>query len=559
MSSQAPAGRASRGWPDVLVRAVSWTVCLVLAWFVLSMLVAPVRTWPYFSRFSAWGVALLWVGACVALRRWGARPVAWLEEHTVVRRTGGALLLAVGMVVMVRLAMAVRFYPGWDAGMVEAWAHGLADGSMDRDTENYRSMANIYPNNVALVGVLTRWFQLCTMVGIESAAAGVVVLNVLALGAALALTWTLARLLAGPLAGYVAMLLAVPLVVVSPWLGVAYSDTLGAVFPVAILTLFVLARRAPSRWLPIACWVGIGVLALVGYRLKPTVVFALGAVLTVTVLLWRRVPGTVPGAHLGAKEAGRRLVALLAALVVGGVLAGTALSVVVDRLDVAPRGAEKQFATPMTHFLMMGAKERPGAYGSWNAEDIAFTTALPAQDRTSETLQEYLRRVEEWGPVGYPVFLHEKAVWILDDGNFNAFGHGMASRDEPWDFTDPVSTALRPWVAIQFDEYRWIALARHSAWLAVLLLVVAPVLAPRSALHGVEAAALRLSVAGLITFLLFFEGGSRYLYLYLPVLLVLASVSVVGLRGRGDAATPGPQTVSGDAAAGSDLREEYVR
>lgn len=547
MSAQVPAAHRTKGWPDVLIRAVSWLVCLVLAWFVLSMLVAPARTSPFFSRASAWALALVWIGACLALRAWGARPVAWLEEHAAVRRTGGALLLAVSAFVMARVAMAVRLFPGWDAGMVEAWAHGLADGSMDRDTENYRSMANVYPNNLALVGVLTRWFQICRALGLESAAAGVVALNVLALSAALVLTWTLARLVAGPLAGYVAVLLAAPLVLLCPWLGVAYSDTLGAVFPVAIITLFVIARRASGRWLPIVCWAGLGAVALLGYQLKPTVVFTLIAVLAATLLLWRRGSGTASAERLSWGQASRRLGTTLAALAVGGALAASVLSVVVGRLEVAPRGDETQFATPMTHFMMMGAKEGAGAYGSWNAEDVAFTTAVPPAERAGATWDEYVRRVKEWGPSGYPLFLNQKALWILDDGNFNAFGHGMATRDEPWDFTDPVSTALRPWLAIQFDEYKWLALLRHSAWLAVLLLVLAPVAAPRSRLHGVEAGVLRLSVAGLVTFLLFFEGGSRYLYLYLPVLLVLAATTVANW-GRERASSDDPPVQTDNAA-----------
>lgn len=522
-------GRSLReaGDGNLLVATVSWLVCLLLAWVLLTILVSPTRPFDHVGRGWTWVGAVVVVVVLLAAARWGRRPVEWLEERPWVRRGAGVAGLALAAVVMLRLGMAVRFPPGWDAGIVEEWAYGLAHG--EATVEDHAGMANRYPNNVALVAWLARWYQLCDLVGISSMGMGAVVLNVITLTVALVLVWTLARRLGGPTGGYLALVLAVPLLVVSPWIGVAYSDTLGTVFPIGIVLLFLVARDSASAPVQVLCWTGVGVLALVGYRLKPTVVIALVAVLAAVVVELRR-GGTL---RTGLARLGRAVLGLS----VGLAIAYAVLALVVGRTGLEPEGEEKQLATPLTHFLMMGAGYSENSagtrsWGGWNGDDVALTESVPPEERFDHSLGVWRDRVQAWGPVGYPRFLNEKAAWMLGDGNFNAFLHGHMNRADPaWEFDDALSRQLRPWLTIQHEEYRWLALVRQSVWLGALLLVAVPAFRWRRGTHAVPTGVLRLSLLGLLVFLLLFEGGSRYLYLYVPLVLVLAAVSAVELGG----------------------------
>ena len=512
------------GGGNLLVAVVSWLVCLGFAWVVLWILVDPMRPFEYFARGWTWVGALAVVGLMQAVARRGRRPVEWLERRPWVRRGVGIGALAVAGLVMWRLGMAVRFPPGWDAGAVEDWGYGLAHGT--RTADDHAQMATRYPNNLSLVGWLARWYQLCDLLGVSSMGMGTVLLNVLALGAALVLVWAVARRVAGPMAGYVAMVPAVPLLVASPWIGVAYSDTLGTVFPIGVVLLFLVARGSGSPRVQVLCWVGIGFLGLVGYRLKPTIVFVVVAVLAGVLVELRRRGGWRSGA--------RRLGLALAGAAVGGVLASAVLGVVVGRTGIMPEGDERELATPLTHYLMMGAGYQENsetgarAWGAWNGDDVALAESVPPEERLGHSFDVWVDRVQDWGPVGYPRFLNEKASWMLGDGNFNAFRHGYMNRpDQPWEFDDALSRELRTWMTPQHEQYRWLALVRQSVWFAALLLMVAPVVWWRPVIHGLPTAVMRVSLAGLLAFLLLFEGGSRYLYLYSPLVIVLAAVTSV--------------------------------
>ncbi len=535
------------GEQNLVAATLSWLVCLGFAWVLLWILLDPMRPFEYFARAWTWVGALAVVALMHGVARWGRRPVDWLERHARVRRGIGIGALAAAAIVMVRLGMAVRFPPGWDAGAVEDWGHGLAHGH--RTAEDHAVMAARYPNNLSLVGWLARWYQFCDLLGVSSMGMGTVLLNVLALGGAVVLMWTLARRVAGPMAGYVVLVPAVPLVVVSPWIGVAYSDTLGTVFPIGIVLLFLVARDTASARVQVLCWTGVGLLGLVGYRIKPTVVFALLAVLAGVLLELRRRGGWRAGA--------RRLGYALAGVAVGATLASVVLGVVVGRTGIMPGGEEKDLAMPLTHFLMMGAGYQENqetfnrAWGGWNGADVELTESVPPEERFEHSFEVWVDRVQAWGPVGYPRFLNEKATWMLGDGNFNAFRHGyMSNPDRPWEFHDPLSRELRTWMTPHHEQYRWLALVRQSVWFGVLLLLVAPAFWWRRRIHGVAFAVMRLSVAGLFAFLLLFEGGSRYLYLYVPLVLVLAAVTTVEWATARDARrAPGTETPTAGGAS----------
>lgn len=526
------------GGGSLFTGAVSWAACLLLAWIFVGVLVDPVQPSKLFARgWAILGAALL-LGVVVVLARTTSRPVAWLEEHSRVRRGIGLVLLVVSGWVMLRLGMAVRFAPGWDAGAAESWAHGLAHGSNDR--EAFELLMNRYPNNLTLTSGLTRWFQLCEALGISSLGMGVVVANVLALGLSLLLTWTVARRVGGATAGYVAVGLALPLVVVSPWLGTAYSDTLGMIFPIALIWLFLVAKDARRWWQQGLCWIAVGLVGHVGYLLKPTVVFTIIAVfagLVVAVVAERRL-------RLGVRSVAVALVATL----VGAAAASVVLSLVVDPLRIGPQEDEKELAIPVTHFLMMGAQQQ-GEYswGGWLGADVALTESVPTDERFDHSLEVYLDRVRGWGAGGYLNFLDEKANWIYGDGNFFAFGEGRMNRPQPrWEFGDPTSAALREWMVPQYDDYRWVAQARQTTWLAVLGLVVVPAFWWRRGVHALPTAVMRVALLGLTVFLLFFEARARYLYLYLPLFLVLASVSAVHLARLLPRGAEGPTPVAAE-------------
>ena len=146
------------------------------------------------------------------------------------------------LAVQVRTGIAIRFPPGWDAGIMEILAHGLAYEYLPPE----RAVLSIdqYPNNALLTALLTRWLELCRWGGVDDYELQFVGIN------ALRDVRVDRRGLRGrppdrvPAAAYVTLFLAGALLTLSPWIGVAYSDTLGMIFPITIAWLYVRLRAA---------------------------------------------------------------------------------------------------------------------------------------------------------------------------------------------------------------------------------------------------------------------------------------------------------------------------
>ncbi len=511
----------------LLPAVVSWLCCIVLGWFVAGVLVAPVAASTIYPRWQALvGAAVLVVGVIVAVGLSGGL-VRWLEQHPWVRRGLGLLWLTALGATMVRVGLAIWAPTGWDSAMVEEWSYGMVHGGADSETLSW--MINLYPNNSLLVAALTRWYELCAAVGITGRATGAVLITAMAMTAAFAIGYLTTRRVAGPTAGYVYAVLLTPFLAVSPYAAVAYSDTIGMLFPITIIYLFVRLLDADRLWVRGLLWLGIGVVFHLGYQVKPTVLFALLAVIGggIAVTNWRR--WTRP-------DLVRRATAAVA------LAAGVGVSVVGSNLLIspfgfAPEGEEVEHAMPFTHFLNMGAVRVETPYGThrwggYNHPDVVEMINLPPEERSEHAVDSYLQRVEAMGPYGYAEFLNDKGNWVFGDGSFFAYGEGTMSAPDPgWVRNDARSTAIRDWVNLHGAHYPTVLLGWQVLWLAVLVLLVAPVVAWPRGMFNLPSAAMRLSLVGLLVFLLLFEARPRYLYLYLPVFVALSSLTAVRVAG----------------------------
>jgi len=290
-----------------------------------------------------------------------------------------------------------------------------------------------------------------------------------------------------------------------------------------------------------ALWFAIALVGSLGYQVKPTVVFAAGAAVVISLigLHWRRWGRTV--------LAWRAVVAV--ALAVGFLVGGAVGAKVVDGVGITPTAGAEQVALPATHFLMMGAQSE-SFWGAYYGEDVTLTRSIPpGHERFMNGIRVYGDRVRDMGVVGYATFLHDKANWTYGDGSFFAFGEGgMRPSPIPWASTDPLSRSVQNWMGPRGAHFGTLLAWWQLVWLSVLALVAVPAVWWRRELFTPSAAMLRLGLLMLLGFLLLFESRPRYLYLYLPYFFVLAGVTVAAVVGavhrsrdrrpdKGDAAT----------------------
>ena len=199
-------------------------------------------------------------------------------------------------------------------------------------------------------------------------------------------------------------------------------------------------------------------------------------------------------------------------LAVGAVIGLQVTTAVIDRTGLGPPAGRTDAAFPVSHFLMMGASEKPGPfnnfYGAYRDEDALATLAVPpGEQRERHGFEEYRRRVSAMGPVGYARFLNAKATWTLGDGSFFMYGEGsMAAVPTPFVHSSALDQQIQSFLGLHGNRFWMVVDTWQAFWLVVLLLMAAPLVAARprprlspgrrDARRGLGPAALRALLRG---------------------------------------------------------------
>lgn len=424
-----------------------------------------------------------------------------------------ACVLAVASTIQILLGHAIQFIPEWDAGTVFKNAAGLATGTQATLDEDYFSM---YPNNVMLALLLRSYLALMHSWNVADLYLSAIVLNSIVLTLSLLLTFLVARRIAGSGMAVFILVPAFAYIVLSPWIAIPYSDTLGMVFPILILYLFLLSRTVKAPAARLGLWAAMGISATVGFNIKPTIVFVLGAAVVVAFL-------TSNVKRFGLKQLLLTVVSAAIAFgmfFVGGVVI-TALESNSGALSFDITHDDRAF--PATHFLKMGAT----GGGGFNQDDVIVSRSITSpQARFQNGLDVYFERVAAMGPWNYSNFLFTKGKAIIGDGAFSVWGEGMSAGPVSFEAADSLSVKVREYFYFESANFTFVKGFWQSGWFVILALVAIPAFVRGRNLFGSAGSVMRLSLLALVAFLLLFEGRSRYLYMYMPFFILLASMTV---------------------------------
>ncbi|MER2134582.1 MAG: hypothetical protein ABS910_07865 [Arthrobacter sp.] len=512
-------GSAGPGAAAGLVpRAAGAIWCALVLWLLVSNLFAP--SFGVF-RYETWAAVL--AGAAVLVLTlavpWLLNLLDSLLGFGWLRILGSLLGWGVVFAVLARLADAVRLPPDWDAAAVYHSAYGLAEQDVPEATD--RTYFQINPNNLLLMLLLSRYLYAAEALGSQDLRQSTAYLNAALLFCGMVLTYAAARLLGGRRAARLTLVPSLALILLSPWLPVFYSDTAALPFTISIFCLLLVAGRCrlPVRLL---LWAAAGALSAVGYGIKPTVLIVL-IVASLALLFSLR------------RESWRRDLAagLLSVAAAGAAFAGThaatdawgrASGVLAEGVPV------NQYSLPVTHFLKVGVQQYPGPhgdyYGAYNEEDRSSTLAVAGpQERFDAALQVWMDRVAARGPAGYAGFLNAKLRWITGDGSFFSWGEGRMGAE---DFIagDPLSRTVQDFYGPGRPGFPLLQNVWQGTWFLVLALCGAALFLRGPPLNSLGAVTPRIALLGVFVFLMFSEGRARFLYLYLPFFIVLASLTL---------------------------------
>ena len=403
---------------------------------------------------------------------------------------------------------------GWDCSTV------VLQGDPEGDPFYFLT----YPNNILLAFLYKAANHLAYLFGIYNVWAVCIGVNILFLDLGIVFGMLACKKLLPTRGYYLSFVLMISVVGLSPYLTVPYSDTMALPFPAAIFFFLLLYREQQILWKKAVLAFFLGAATLMGYWIKPTVV-----------IVW-----IAYGIWLLLKKKGKmdKTAFLRFSSAVGAFILGLGMVIGIQNLAkekiLGPYNQQVLFyenEIPMTHFMMMGLYDEGGLFGAYYGKDLDTTKSIQGKkEKISYNLLVIRQRLIDYGFTGFLQHLYHKYIWITTDGTFFYGGEGHFHRDIP-----KTETGVRgllqnftycetPFYQQYYGQYLhaiWASLLFGNAWYAFISV--------RKKGIGMEFV-MQMSILGLFLFLLLFEARSRYLFLYLPFFILLASRGILGLK-----------------------------
>ena len=297
------------------------------------------------------------------------------------------------------------------------------------------------------------------------------------------------------------------LICFSPWFMIPYTDTFGLCLCTMVLWCLVCIRN------PWAKWALIGFFGIIGYAIKPTVIFCLAA-------------AVVASAAVRITSAKLKTAALSALCLVAGIaLASFVVNSAKASLHVT---WEPEAEFTVDHYLMMGLNNETD--GSFHEPDVEFSASQPdVETRKTANRQVAGQRLKDFGVGGLAGHLLRKLLLNYNDGAFSWGAEGgfytYARPTTGW-----LPDLLRAYYYSTSPTYGAFRTLQQLLWLLVLAAIPCTLLSMKESGAAdkladdklVALATMLASIVAVTIFLLVFEARARYLFLYGAFFVLLA-------------------------------------
>ena len=412
-------------------------------------------------------------------------------------------LLLITQLIIIRK---VWYYPGFDVYEVYTNAQLIADGSTPA-VDYFR----LCPNNAPIT--VLQSLLLWTAQKLGMAVPYTILPYIGAFLANLSLLFCVlcvARVTPSRAARLGALLLGTIWIVFSMLTTVPYTDIFSILFPVMALYLYLSGLRMPLKWFLISfvCFVGASIKPTVLIFMIALVIFSIIRSLTSGRWNWKRL---------------QRMV-VLCLMIILGVIPGRLWQ---DQATIYMAGsASPQEQLSETHYLMLGMNG--DTYGGHSPDDVAFSSSYTnLADRQKANLQKAWERVSNRTFIENTHFFSVKA--------YKAFSDGMMASDQSFLMleiparADTLSVFLRRVFYKKGDLHTLLSTFEQGVWIGILLLCIFAMFAGRC---RKITALLSLTLLGVAAYLLLFEVWPRYIFLYAPFFVILASLGIDQLSQR---------------------------
>lgn len=398
------------------------------------------------------------------------------------------------------LAYHYYFYTGWDAQELITNASFLSNKNLNELNNNYFSR---YPNNIFLTVLFSKVFEIFKgSFGADLSYFILIVIqsfiNIVSGFFIGEITFNITKNSTIALTSYFLYLV---LLYLSPWVTIPYSDSFGLVIPITIYYCYINTRMHSN--LKIVC---ITLISILGYYIKPQTIIMVIAIILVS-LLFDKIN-----------------IKLLIKTIILIISVGMPLYIGIKYVNNnAGFGLNPEAEITYHHFIKMGLNSITD--GGYLAADYFDSTQFDKkEDRINHDWNEVKRRINEYGLVGLAKHQIKKTLNNYNDGTF-AWGLEGTFYREIIPNETLIAKIIRSLYYQDGKMHVFFDIFTQSFWILVLGLLLGMFIVDTSSIH-LEVLVLIFSLIGLFLFESIFESRARYLYTYIPIFIVMASIGL---------------------------------
>lgn len=171
------------------------------------------------------------------------------------------------------------------------------------------------------------------------------------------------------------------------------------------------------------------------------------------------------------------------------------------------------------HYFMLGQNDK--TLGTYNKSDVKFSLYYStSKERSQENRKEGIRRIKERGIKGNLLFYTYKNYQNYFDGCFVANQKTVKGESFGDSFIEKIFIQKKAY-------YQYYALLEQMIWVGILILVAVSALRSKELEYQIF---FYLAIMGVSAYTLVFESRSKYLFMFLPLYLIMAADGMSSLK-----------------------------
>ncbi len=452
------------------------------------------------------GIFLILIGVCDKRNVFAEKRLPRLlrGKHTILIVSFVILIMQLG------ITYCISFWTSWDVGAVWYGSKYVAEHDLGglADMSEYFS---IYPNNLFLVRIFSFVLKLNNRLG-TVISNGTILLGLfqcVLINLTGIVLFDVCKKMYSEIHAWFAFFLYTILIGFSSWIVIPYSDSTGIIFVILTYAFYYYLRNTSQEHLvkKIFFSIAMGCTSIIGFYIKPTVAIVIIAVIVVHIF-----------DNKSLKNADiKRGIVQFVSFILAAVITYSVVNYSNNQLGFSIDDSRQ---LGLTHHLMIGANV--DSRGGYSDADLEFSSRkMDREVRQKEEIEVTIQRYKEMGISGYSELFALKASKNFLDGTWG-WGGGTSFYGEKYPSRGRIADLLRSWY-YDDDEGRYYfinAVSRQIIWLVMICLFPFAVVSKKKLTHEEEV--LITSILGLMLYLQIFEAHPRYVFVYVPLLCIVA-------------------------------------